>query len=79
MKKYYFSFTGRQTGAIGIIYPISENYEANSLGEALFKLWTDYELIRFNKAEENGKSIETENLWRTKLIEVDYKKKPDRK
>ena len=57
MKKYTFSFNGRQTGAIGITYQITESYEANDIHESLSLLWTDYEMIRHLKVKQNGKSI----------------------
>ncbi len=42
-KTYSFSFVGRQNGAIGIRYNISDTYEANSLEEAVAMLGKDYE------------------------------------
>ena len=43
MKKYKFSFHGRQTGAIGISYDITQEYECESIEEAVTKLCIDYE------------------------------------
>jgi hypothetical protein len=45
MKKYSFSFHGRQSGAIGIFYKINQNYTAKSLKEACTMLFVDYEHI----------------------------------
>lgn len=58
MKKYKFSFYGRQTGAIGIFYNISHTYEAENLSEAKTMFYTDYEGIRDLKVTENGKHID---------------------
>ncbi len=55
MKKYKFSFHGRQTGAIGISYQISQEYEAESIAEAVTMLYKDYELFRNLKL--NGKDF----------------------
>ncbi len=41
MKTYNIRFEGRQTGAIGSFYILRDTYKANSLGEALYMLWTD--------------------------------------
>jgi len=45
MKKITFSFTGRQSGAIGIFYKIQDTYKCNSVSEAKSMLWNDYEHI----------------------------------
>lgn len=58
MKKYRFTFTGRQSGAIGIFYKISDTYKCNNVHEALSYLWTDYEHIKGLTIYENGKKIE---------------------
>jgi hypothetical protein len=55
MKKYTYSFTGRQTGAIGITYKITHTYEANSLEDANTILYTDYEI--FHGLRVNGKHL----------------------
>lgn len=62
MKKYTISFTGRQTGAIGITYKIRDEYRANNLGEALYKLYTDYEHISISNVLEGSKSIEFKDV-----------------
>lgn len=62
------SFYGRQTGAIGIRYKISDTYEANNLGEALHMLNTDYEVQRNLKV--NGVSNNNEYKDR---IQIPYK------
>lgn len=54
MKKYTFSFTGRQTGAIGIFYSISETYECENMSEAKSCLYRDYEHI--SQLKINGSS-----------------------
>ncbi len=56
MKKYKFSFNGRQTGAIGITYQITDTYEAESINEAVSKLYADYE--HFRELKLNGKPFE---------------------
>lgn len=45
MKKFKFSFKGRQTGAIGIFYDITETYECLNISEAKSCLYRDYEHI----------------------------------
>lgn len=55
-KKYTFSFYGRQTGAIGILYQIQDTYEEQDLETAVRKLFHDYELSRNLKL--NGKPFE---------------------
>lgn len=71
MKKYTFSFNGRQSGAIGITYQIRDTYKANSIGEAMYLLYTDYDLISGLQAKEGSHSIETANV---KLIPCDTSK-----
>lgn len=51
MIKISFSFTGRQAGAIGIIYPISVKYSVNTVSEAKSKLYEDYDSIRALKIQ----------------------------
>ncbi len=47
MKSFRFRFTGRQARAIGITYEIYDTYKnMKSLGHALYKLYTEYELIK---------------------------------
>lgn len=58
MKKYKFSFTGRQSGAIGITYKISDTYTCADIHEAFSLLWTDYEHIQGLCIYKNGKRIE---------------------
>lgn len=70
------SFTGRQTGAIGIFYQIGEKYETDSLGEALHMLWTDYEHIKALKITCSGKDIDYSGVL---LVGNGYKGKKDRK
>lgn len=55
MKKFKFSFIGQQTGAIGITYPITKTYKANSLKDAINMLFTDYEHVRGLKL--NGEQL----------------------
>ncbi len=45
MKKFKFSFNGRQAGAIGIFYKITDTYKAKDIHEALSLLYEDYEHI----------------------------------
>jgi hypothetical protein len=58
MKKYQFSFKGRQSGAIGIFYKISDTYEANNIHEALSLLYEDYEHIQGLTIKEGSKYVE---------------------
>jgi len=58
MKKYNFKFIGRQSGAIGITYKISDTYKTKDIHEALSLLYTDYDLIKGLQITENGKQIE---------------------
>lgn len=57
MTKYTFSFIGRQTGAIGITYPITETYDAKDIHEALSLLYEDYDQIRIVKSKRNSHDI----------------------
>jgi len=43
---FKFSFTGRQSGAIGITYRISDSYKASNIHEALSYLYEDYDHIQ---------------------------------
>lgn len=67
MKKYKFSFIGRQSGAIGINYAINDTYNAKDIHEALSLLWTDYDMVRGLSITENGKPVgqPTEIKWVT--------------
>jgi hypothetical protein len=58
MKKYTVSFNGRQSGAIGVTYQISETYEAANVHEVMSLLYEDYELIRGLVIKQGGKSVE---------------------
>lgn len=62
LKKYKFNFMGRKAGAIGISYKISTSYNAESLRDAVKKLYTDYQHVRFLKAQEGGKEIPIEDI-----------------
>lgn len=56
MKKFTFSFIGRQSGAIGIVYEIRDSYKAEDIHEALSFLYEDYEHIQGLK-ETSGEEI----------------------
>lgn len=56
LKKYTFSFVGRQTGAIGITYKITDTYMAESVKDAVNMLFIDYEFLQGLKL--NGKDYE---------------------
>lgn len=71
MKKYKFNFHGRQTGALGITYQISEEYNASCLEEACSMLYIDYEHFRGLHAYEGTKQIDTDVL--KKAIYADFK------
>lgn len=75
MKKYTFTFTGRQVGAIGIVYKITDTYISNSVDEAISMLFSDYEHFRGLKM--NGKYVEDIG---SHLIDLpDYKRTTPRK
>jgi hypothetical protein len=60
MKTYKITFTGRQTGAIGITYRITETYEAVSLEAFKQMLYTDYECMPGAIVWENDKLMKIE-------------------
>src|SRR5678815_3001275 len=70
MKKYRFKFRGRQTGAIGIFYTISDTYKCDSLGEAKSLLYEDYEHIGEISITENGKPVSIEDFDKAEFIKV---------
>ena len=43
--KFHFKFKGRQVGAIGKVHKISVTFTAPSLGEAMWRLYRNYECI----------------------------------
>ena len=45
MKTYEIKFNGRTKGAIGIVYPIIDEVEAESPSKAVLKLYDNYEYI----------------------------------
>lgn len=61
MNKYTFSFTGRQSGAIGIFYQIQDTYKAKDVHEALSFLYEDYEHQMHLVIRENGVKIAIPN------------------
>ena len=71
MKKFAFSFVGRQTGAIGITYQIKDTYRAHSLGAAMYMLYTDYDLIHRLEYRQGAKKIDTEGI---ELVKCDISK-----
>lgn len=77
MKKYQFSFNGRQTGAIGIFYKIYEEYKANSLDEAVSMLYVDYEHITFISGKEESDNVSPERFKKSAYtnFKTDYKGK----
>lgn len=60
MKNFTFSFTGRQVGAIGIPYSITDTYKAKNVKQAFFMLYKDYE--HFSKITVNGKLFEFQEI-----------------
>lgn len=62
MNHYNFSFHGRQTGALGIRYDISETYIANNFNEAVAMLYTDYEHISLYRANKGKKAYTQEDF-----------------
>lgn len=57
MKKYSFTFFGRQSGAIGIFYKIKDTYNVQSLSEAKSLLYEDYEHIQMVERKCNNTHI----------------------
>jgi hypothetical protein len=45
MKTYHIEFTGRNVGAIGAVYRITEEIQAENETDAGLKLYDKYELI----------------------------------
>ena len=45
--KFHFKFKGRQVGAIGKVHKINATFKADSLGEALWMLYRNYEHIYY--------------------------------
>lgn len=68
MKNYNFSFTGRQSGAIGIFYKISQEYTAKDIKHAVTMLYTDYEHISGLKLNNKPFKAQAEHF-----IKIDYK------
>jgi len=63
MKKFKFSFTGRQSGAIGITYKITDTYSAKDIHEALSMLYTDYDLIQGLNCNDRKTEIPNKINW----------------
>ena len=63
MKKFKFSFIGRQAGAIGIFYKITDTYEAKDIHEALSYLYEDYDHINGLKCNDSKIEIPKEINW----------------
>lgn len=78
MKKFKFSFTGRQAGAIGMTYKITDTYSAKDIHEALSYLWTDYSLISQLKCNVSGKNIEIPESNQIKWVKVRSYKERER-
>ena len=76
-KTYSFSFHGRQTGAIGIFYNITDSYKAESLAEACSMLYKDYEHIRFHSAKCGSHHFSKEQFTKAvyENFKTDYKGK----
>jgi beta-galactosidase beta subunit len=74
MKKFRFTFTGRQAGAIGIFYKITDTYKAKDIHEALSYLYEDYEHIQNLKC--NNGEIDIPN--KINFIEVKSHKTRER-
>ena len=58
MKTYKFTFKGREIGAIGIFYSLSNTTQADTAENAVYKLYENFEHITDLKCTENGKKIE---------------------
>lgn len=80
MKKFTFSFTGRQSGAIGIFYKISDTYTAKDIHEALSLLYEDYEHINGLTIKSGNKTIEAPKTinWVKVRSHVERERKADR-
>jgi len=70
MKKYRFSFVGRQAGAIGIFYEIYDTYVCHNLSEAKSLLYEDYEHISRLTIKCNTKTIDKEEFDQAEFIPV---------
>ena len=69
MKKYTFSFKGRQTGAIGSFYKIQRSVNSPSLGHALGWLYEHYDHISFKCVKEGNKTVHLETVRNTHVID----------
>lgn len=58
MPKYRIKFTGRTLGAIGIMYPITAEVEAENTEKAILKLYDKYEHIQHARVEEIKESAQ---------------------
>ncbi len=67
MAKYNISFNGRQTGAIGVFYKITEVYNCKNMDELKSCLYRDYEHI--SQLYING-SIDLKEYNTAKFIDV---------
>lgn len=56
--KYTVSFEGRQAGAIGITYKITDAYKAANVHEVMSLLYEDYDLIRGLAIKRGSKIVE---------------------
>ena len=65
--KFNFKFKGRQVGAIGKFYRINATFTAESLGEAMWMLWRNYEHISEMQATRE-EVIPAEELINTALV-----------
>lgn len=70
MATFNIKFHGRQTGAIGITYDISESYECSNLSELKSMLYRDYEHIRGLKIKEGSKEINMRDYENADFTEV---------
>lgn len=68
MNNYKFSFTGRQAGAIGIFYKITDTYKAKDIHHALSLLYEDYEHISGLTIYESNRG--NRDFYATDLIEA---------
>lgn len=64
MKTYHFDFIGRENGAIGIRYAISEQVQADDYDAAVLRLYDRYEHIsvRHFTAWENGTMVDSTEM-----------------
>ena len=78
MAKYNISFTGRQTGAIGIVYPIKDTYMCENLNELKSLIYEDYEHISNLVIKQGSNSIQKTEFDKAEFVKVRSNKERER-